>query len=469
MKLLSKIKSENINRYLTEGFTYAEIMEAVNCSEKPIRRIKKEMADDAIYIKKYHNFYDKRVQIVVERIMELLSIQYVGINNGDKKKITQRDVYVILNKSGVNISFSKTKQLFKYAKNKMKNSYLNLHYYAGEQVEFDYGQIKLNINGFDQWVYLAVYTFPYSNYDFIYVSEKHDGKAFAKSFNAFVKHIGSVPPKVVFDNLKLGVQYHSKKKNRIITKLFENMSEHFGFQPHFCSPYQPNQKGTVENSVKRIKGIIKKYNIARYDDLSQVIEFINDRLSEINDCQHPFKNNTRKELLKNEKPLFLEKPSSKFVFYEYTGRVVQKNLVHFKYAKYEVPSIYNDMQVKVKYNKHQLYIMTQDDTVIAKHIITNKKEKKLRIWYHCKTLYHKNYDFEATEEYRQLKGWLKKIYHNAFESDIKAFSLFIRLLRGQPKNIIKKYKHKNNLEYETLTKEGLLKLIAQTSNIKKNH
>ena len=107
--MLSKVKAKDIERYLKEGFTYTEIMEIVKCSEKPIRRIKSEMADDAIYIKKYDSIYDKRVKSVVQLIIKLLSIRYVGINSKDKKKLTQRDVYIILNKKGINISYKKTR------------------------------------------------------------------------------------------------------------------------------------------------------------------------------------------------------------------------------------------------------------------------------------------------------------------------------------------------------------------------
>ena len=69
-----------------------------------------------------------------------------------------------------------------------------------------------------------------------------------QSFDFF----GGVPKRVVPDNLKAAV-VKASFEDPILNRSFYDMAIHYGFQIAPCDPYEPKQKGGVENDIKFIK------------------------------------------------------------------------------------------------------------------------------------------------------------------------------------------------------------------------
>lgn len=152
----------------------------------------------------------------------------------------------------------KVKELIRLGKNTIKESYLNIHHLPGQSMEFDWGTVNLQIG--DEYkatrVSFAVFSFPYSNYKKAYVLPDSTGLSFVVSFKRFVKDMNGVPPLFRFDNMRIAGKLTRESDSEIIlTPLFRDLSNHYQFNVEFCSPYCPNQKGNVENSV----GILKKH------------------------------------------------------------------------------------------------------------------------------------------------------------------------------------------------------------------
>ena len=456
--LLSYLERKEIDEYLIKGYSYSKIIEVLNRSKNAISQANKRLNSDIIKIHSNDPIYDSNVQMVLGEIEKYMNIQVKSINNKQPKKLKVKDIYHILNKKNISISLNKTKELFKYQKNLMGNIHLHRFHLPGEYVEFDYGQLKLNLKGIDTNIDFAVYTMPYSLYDFIYVSLKQDGKAFANSLNAFIKHMGKVPPMIVFDNLSIGIQHRTKTKNKVITKLFKDLSNHYDFTAYFCTPYRPQEKSHVELSVKRIKNEFKKYNISSFNSIDEIQEFVNSRVLHNNLKPHPIKNDTRINLLQHELPKYHKNLKKPFVYYHEKRRTASSQcLISLDGSKYEVPQSYRNMRLLVKYTDHDLYIIGPNGEVAAHHILSKHKgTKRLRIWYFYRKLRRSPNKFKYTKEYLSLPKWLKLIFEHSFKSNTEAFYIFIKFFKKKPKDIIKKYMRRKNKTYSQLTKEELL-------------
>ncbi|NBG89521.1 IS21 family transposase [Isachenkonia alkalipeptolytica] len=459
--LLPYLKRQDIKEYLSKGFSYQKTMQLLNVSRNAVTRMKEETKMELITIRHDDPVYDPAVQQVMQRILVLSRMQVRGINRKQKKRLSSKEIYHILNKETFKISLNKTRELFSYIKNQGEQAYLHIHHPPGEYVEFDYGQLRLPFPHEDRIVYFAVFTFPYSNFDFCYVSLKQDSKAFVDGFNAFVKKIGKVPPKVVFDNMKIAKDHRTEKKNATVSKMLKELSNHYSFEVQFCTPYSPWQKGGVENSVKRLKKDFIKYNIGTYSDLEEVRNFVDERLKKRNESMHPVKNDTRVNLLDHELPHFNTLPKKPFIYAKEIQRTVSSHgFITYNYSKYEVGTAYKGNRLNIRITDQKIYILGRQREVLAKYNLTKEKgTTRFRIWYSLKKIASKPNHFIKSLEYKSMPKFLKILFQHAFKENPKHFSAFMSLLFGQPKNLIKKYCKRKQIHYNQLTSEELLNLV----------
>ena len=63
--------------------------------------------------------------------------------------------------------------------------------------------------------------------------------------------LGAVPRKLAYDNLSSAVTKVGKRGQRELTSKFRELRSHYLFESRFCNVARGNEKGHVENSVKR--------------------------------------------------------------------------------------------------------------------------------------------------------------------------------------------------------------------------
>ncbi|WP_137792043.1 DDE-type integrase/transposase/recombinase [Bacillus sp. E(2018)] len=106
---------------------------------------------------------------------------------------------------------------------------------------------------------------------------------------------------LLIDNMKIAVKHRSYRNTQVeLTILFKQLSHHYGLEVRTCTPYRPNQKGTVENAVSTLKrelhGLNQNYHSIK--ELQRSVHVVFDRL---NRKMHPSKKNICTNLMKNEK------------------------------------------------------------------------------------------------------------------------------------------------------------------------
>lgn len=434
---LSRTQESQILDLHLSGFTQRHI--AINtevCLDSVNKRIQNFKQRGTVHLNKK----DKRSRYNPMEEQTRKRIRFYLALEKRKTNYTVEQIYSFLIEEGFEISKSNTREWLRLERNRLKESYLDIHYEPGNMVQFDWGSKKISLYGRSQVVYFAVFALPFSNYRFVHVGHKMNSQAFLDAFISFSKHIGCVFPILLIDNMKIAVRYRSFKNNQVqLTDLFEQLNTHYHMQVRPCTPYKPNQKGTVENAVGTLK---KELNGLRQDfqTLQQLQEAVNSVFNRLNNQRHPTKNDTCMNLMKHEQALAAPLPSKHLIYFQETEKKVMNNtLVSFDGNKYSAPEDYKGEKIIVQYNDRTVRLVSKTGKVLAKYSrCYGKGYKKYRVWNMLTKLQLKSNGFDQSKEKRQMPRWLKELYHYDFEKFSNEFFAFLELIRNVSKDQVKR-------------------------------
>ncbi|TSI07372.1 DDE-type integrase/transposase/recombinase [Lysinibacillus sp. BW-2-10] len=328
------------------------------------------------------------------------------------------------------------KAIFEEEKIRLYIKHLDLCYKPGEAAQFDWGTIQLTIAGEKKRICLAVFSFPYSNYRFYYATASMNRESFLEAFQAFIIHLGAVPPVLIIDNMRIAIQYTDGKRN--LTSLFQQLEQHYGMTIKPCTPHRPNQKGNVENAVRTIKTHLNA--TVTYNTYKQLTKHIKQWNKTRNEQPHHEKNDRIRNLHQHEKTALLPIPKKSFVYYESKQCKVTKNgTIRFQTNTYSVPEQYSGLVVEVSHSKTTIYVKNKAGDIIAKYCKDNKKRKRhYRIWHMLHKIKAKAAGFVNSHEYQQLPKHLRLLHDKLCE---KHTHFFIEILESFEHEPAKKLKH----------------------------
>jgi transposase len=455
-----------IHQLISEEVPYETIAAMLNISKNTVTALKKRENELATIFpsRTRKSKYDPYIKELSNYINYYMNQTRNTCQLYKTVKLTSDEIYELIKDVGFYVTKTKFKELYTIENNKRKESYLKIHYNPGEIVQFDWGYRLLNINGKNKRIYFAVYVFPYSNYKIAYVTEKEDGKSFAKTFDRFTNDVCGTAPIFVIDNMKIAKRIHDPtQKDKQLTLLFSELSKHYNFEVLFCAPRRPNQKGTVENGVGIIKEALEKSYIQCFKDLNAVQSFVDQIFNVSNEKMHPSKNDTCQKLFAHEEALLQRLPQRQYTYYALKKRTVNRDsMVTSKNSKYSLPEGYQGQQITLRYNDYLLYILSDNGDILAKHPVSKKKKSRTyRVWHMLNKLKMKPQGFTYSEEYRSMPKWLKTLYIQIFNEDTASFISFLEYAQGKQKDFLKKCLRRNQIEYHELTVELLHREIER--------
>lgn len=320
---------------------------------------------------------------------------------------------------------------------RLYTKHLDLCYQPGEAAQFDWGTIKLTIGGIEKRIYLAVFSFPYSNYRFYYVTESMNKDCFLQAFQAFIHHLGAVPPVLIIDNMRIAIQYRDAK--RTLTPLFQQLEQHYNMKIKPCTPHRPNQKGNVENAVRTVKHhlVFKR----TYDTQRHLAKSIMEWNEALNTQPHHEKNDTILNLHQHEKQALLPISKKPFVYYESKTCKVSKNgTIRFQTNTYSVPEQYSGQHVIVSHSKTTIYVKNKADDIIAKYYKDGRKRKRhYRIWHMLNKIKAKAPGFINSHEYKQLPKYLRLLHDKLCNKQTHYFIQVLESFEHEPAKRLKRF------------------------------
>ncbi len=119
------------------------------------------------------------------------------------------------------------------------------------EIQIDWGQAVVVLDNVQTKVMIFCARSAYSKATFVRAYLRDDMISFLDGHVWLMEQLGGVPAQLAYDNLKTAVTYVYTGRKRDLTSRFLALRSHYLFESRFCNVASGNEKGHVENSVKR--------------------------------------------------------------------------------------------------------------------------------------------------------------------------------------------------------------------------
>jgi transposase len=172
-----------------------------------------------------------------------------------KHRLTGHRIFQLLQKEGYPGSESGVLvYLWRLRKAKRKvKVYLPLEFEPGEDGQVDWGEAQVILAGQQVTVQIFVMRLCYSRKIFVMAFPSQKQECFYAGHVAAFEHLGGIPRRLSYDNLKTAVKRVLQGRNRQQQERFILFRSHYLFESHFCTPGAGNEKGRVEDGVGYVR------------------------------------------------------------------------------------------------------------------------------------------------------------------------------------------------------------------------
>ena len=355
-----------------------------------------------------------------------------------KQALTKQQIYELLKKQGFSLSYSTVVLEMKRIKNSGKECFIRQDYDFGDRLEYDFGEVKLVINGITKKYYIAVLSSPAGNFRWCYLYDNCKKDVFLDSHVRFFEMIGGVWKEVVYDNMRNVVSKFIGKNEKELNEDLVKMSLYYGFDVNVTNAFSGNEKGYVEGSVKYLRNKIFAENY-KFNSEEAAIEYMESQLMKLNENSKI--EEEKKKLITAKPPLELAEIRKSFVN-KYSFVQIENNF-------YSVPEYLVGLSVTSKIYYNKILIYSNNELVCEHKKLDGNKKISANIRHYLKTLTFK-------------PGALKNSY--VLKSNPKLKSIFDKYYTNNPKkfiDVISKNKEKSDVELEEI-------LITHSDNLIEN-
>lgn len=273
------IDRKTVARYWNE---FQEALITLSEEDKDIGLIQEKIAAEPKYDssnrkrRKYTKALDEYIDTILAN--EKIKDKTLGFH---KQKLTYRQIYEMVISKGFDISLGSVSHHIKIKRDKAKECFIRQQYDFGDRLEYDFGEVKLVVDGELDTYHMAVFSSPASDFRWAYLYKSQKNDVFMDSQIRFFDMIGGIYKEVVYDNMRNVVSKFIGKNEKELHPNLLIISNYYGFHINVTNCFSGNEKGHVEGSVKIIRNAVfaKKY---KFDSFEQAEEYLEKRLLEIN-------------------------------------------------------------------------------------------------------------------------------------------------------------------------------------------
>ncbi|MFH1769226.1 MAG: IS21 family transposase [Parcubacteria group bacterium] len=332
------VKTTQIARELScHRNTVANILQRDKVIEKQTRVKPSVFASFDTQIK---DFIDKKISIL--RIYEIL-----------KEKYNVQSTYVNL-----------CKYIQKHFPKPVKTFGVQI-IFPGEAAEIDFGYLGMlpGLPGGLVKTYGLAVILGYSRVGYFAICYDQKLQTLIREITNAFEYFGGVPKRLKVDNMRTAI-LTNQHYDLVFNQDFLEYANHYTTVIIPCTPYHPEQKGTVESGIKYLQNnFISGRTFVDAADLKQQLadwmtNYANERIH----------GTTRKipmqVFLTEEKATLQPLPEHSFAFFNRGIRTVSQNChIHFENNYYSVPSCLVGKEVTVRWNEHLLRIIDSGEQV----------------------------------------------------------------------------------------------------------
>ena len=279
-----------------DGFSNREVAKRINCDRKTVSRYwkkyllqkekleqpqedYKEIQEQMTQPPKYDSSGRKRRKFTEDMSKALAVILSAEerknkILGTHKQGLTKVQIHNQMKSKGFEISLSTITNEVNEIRNQYKECFIRQEYGLGDRLEYDFGEVKLEICGSVKTYHMAVISSPGGNFRWSYLYKNQKKDVFMDSHVKFFDMVGGVYREVVYDNMKNVVSKFIGRNEKQLNEDLIKMSIYYGFDINVTNCFSGNEKGYVESSVKILRNAVfsEKYQFNTFDDAEKYLE-----------------------------------------------------------------------------------------------------------------------------------------------------------------------------------------------------
>jgi len=376
-----------------------------------------------------------------------------------KQQLKAVDIHQVLSEKCFPISYRSVCQYVKDKSLLKQEAFIRQEHPLGYACEFDWGYVRLYIQGVLRQFFMAVFTLCNSNYRYAYLFHREDTLAFMESHILFFSHLGCVPKQMVYDNMKVAVAKFVTTKIKEPTVALMQLKNYYGFDHRFCNVRKGNEKGHVEKSVE----FVRRKVYARKIDFTDIVHcntYLLTEVEKLNAKPIPTKDCSIKDLMQEELP-YMHRATHPMESAQLQMLKVDKwSTIYLNTNHYSVPEELVGERVDVKIYANKLQIIYKQQLTCEHHRCYDQGQWILSIEHYLNTMRKKPGALNHSVALAQANEFLIHLYENHFR-DIAPRN-FIELLIYCKENQINKQNLENTCIY--LMSRGL-KILSSESII----
>lgn len=375
-----------------------------------LRTIQEELTASPTYdtSRRYPVKYTKEIDEELDRILKSESGKNEVLGN-HKQKLTNEAICEMIKAQGYDIGRSTICRHIKEKRENAKEAFIRQEYELGDRLEYDFGEVKLEIDGMVGTYYMAVFGSPAGKHRWAYLYDNQKKEVFMDSHVRYFDWVGGIFKEVVYDNMKNVVTKFLGKNEKMLNEDLIKMSIYYGFEINVTNCYSGNEKGYVENSVK----VVRKEAFAhryRFESLKDAEEYLHQRLEILNGDSRL---EEERRLLKAAKPpLELGKISKQ--------RVDKYSFVRVENNFYSVPDHLVGHEVTIKNYLREIEVYADSGKVCTHKKIDGFSQTQVDIFHYLGTLEKKPGALKNSKALKS-RAELKTIYDEHFTKRTKEF------------------------------------------------
>jgi hypothetical protein len=270
---LANINRKTVARYWNEYLKQKKDLEECNHETKEIQE---EICKEPIYNSNTRKArrYSKEINQSLDEILENESEKCKELGSTNKQQLTNIQIHKMICIKGFDISYSTICIKLREKRNKSKECFIKQQYEFGDRLEYDFGEVRLTIDGITGIYYIAVLSSPASNFRWAYLYKNQKQDVFMNSHVEFFEMVGGVYKEVVYDNMKNVVTKFIGRNEKQLNEQLLKLSLYYGFEINVTNCFRGNEKGHVEGSVKIIRNVsfALNYRFKTFDEAKNYLQ-----------------------------------------------------------------------------------------------------------------------------------------------------------------------------------------------------
>ena len=340
--------------------------------------------------------------------------------NNRKQCIDMQKVWDILrNDMGYDISYS---SVTAYAREyraslagggtKVHECFIRQYHPAGEECQFDWGEVKLYIGGRRMKLRMAAFALPHSNHRRGYLFIREHTLAFQEAHRDYFHDIGRIPMRMVYDNMRVAVKSFVGSEKHPTDALLE-LAGFYAFDFRFCNARRGNEKGTVEETVKVLRK--EAFSVRDHFDTLEDAQAYLDKVCERMNRTGKSRATAEIARLAEEDFAAMRPCTDDFGCFQMVERKVNNyGVITMDKAFYSVPDRLTLKTVMVRDYTNKIEVL-EGGSVIATHEKVPAGGWKLTLEHYLTTLSHKPGAVRNAEALRQAPDGIRRVFCGAFE------------------------------------------------------